>query len=177
MSIGHAHWLCVRPSIKWVSCKIYWWTIVCRFKQKILFEQDSTMSGGRRHLPYLILYIVSASLLSSRGATHWKLNEDGVVQSFDSQTPDVVKSDPILAILTKGFPNKEVGLRKPNCEACASNGALSEGWVEQRFRVVNFFMLLTSLSEFHCVSKKNRFCHFTKLSSLMRNNPLLRELI
>lgn len=85
------------------------------------------MSGGRRNLPYLILYIVSASLLTSRGATHWKLNEDGVVQSFDEQTPDIVKTDPILAILTKGFTNREVGLRKTYCETCANGGSLPEG--------------------------------------------------
>ena len=84
------------------------------------------MSGGGRHLFYLAFYIVSASLLNSRGATHWKLNEnDGVVQSFDNN--DVLKSDPILAILTKGFSTKEVGLRKSKCEHCVNGGSLTEG--------------------------------------------------
>lgn len=91
------------------------------------------MSGSCRHLPYLALYIVSASLLSSRGATHWKLNEhDGVVRILDdSKNPDVLKSDPILAILTKGFPTKEVALRKHNCEQCINGGSVAGRLVDR----------------------------------------------
>ena len=80
------------------------------------------MSGEFPYLPYFALYIVSASLLSSdsRGATHWKLNEvEGVVRASDGN--DILKSDPILSILTKGNPPKVAPSKKTSCEHCTKS--------------------------------------------------------
>lgn len=78
------------------------------------------MSGDYPYLPYLALYIVSASLWSSdtMGATHWILNErDGVVRA--SSGSDILKSDPVLSILTKTNPPKTGNGRKTNCDQCS----------------------------------------------------------
>ncbi|CAH3035697.1 unnamed protein product [Pocillopora meandrina] len=84
------------------------------------------MSGDYPYFPYLALYIVSASLWSSdtMGATHWILNErDGVVRA--SSEGDILKSDPVLLILTKTNPPKTVSGRKTNCDQC--NKGRSQG--------------------------------------------------
>lgn len=78
------------------------------------------MSADYPYLPYLALYIVSASLWSSdtMGATHWILNErDGVVRA--SSGNDILKSDPVLSILTKTNPPKMGNGRKTNCDQCS----------------------------------------------------------
>lgn len=51
------------------------------------------------------------------GATHWILNErDGVVRA--SSGNDILKSDPVLSILTKTNPPKTGNGRKTNCDQC-----------------------------------------------------------
>lgn len=77
------------------------------------------MSGDYPYLPYLAVYVVSACLWSSDtlGATHWILNErEGVVRASGSSA-DILKSDPVLSILTKTYPAKTVNSRK-NCDQC-----------------------------------------------------------
>lgn len=52
------------------------------------------------------------------GATHWILNErEGVVRA-SSATADILKSDPVLSILTKTYPPKTGNGRKTNCDQC-----------------------------------------------------------
>lgn len=72
------------------------------------------------YLSYIGLYIISACLWSSDtlGATHWILNErEGVVRA-SSATADILKSDPVLSILTKTYPPKTGNGRKTNCDQC-----------------------------------------------------------
>ena len=58
------------------------------------------------------------------GATHWILNErDGVVRA--SSEGDILKSDPVLLILTKTNPPKTGNGRKTNCDQC--NKGRSQG--------------------------------------------------
>ena len=87
------------------------------------------MSGDFPYLPYLAIYLISASILSSnsRGATHWKLNEHEEIVRADGSIKDVLKSDPILSILTKAFPQKTTNGRKTFCEQCGIGGSHGAG--------------------------------------------------
>lgn len=79
------------------------------------------MSGDCPYLPYLAIYLISATILSpnSRGATHWKLNEhEGVVRADAGSMNDVLKSDPILSILTKAYLPKTASVKKTFCDQC-----------------------------------------------------------
>ncbi|XP_068754133.1 tetratricopeptide repeat protein 17-like [Montipora capricornis] len=79
------------------------------------------MSGDYPYLSYLVIYIISGWLWSSDtlGATHWVLNErEGVVRA-SSATADILKSDPVLSILTKSHPPKTGNGRKTNCDQCS----------------------------------------------------------
>lgn len=79
------------------------------------------MSGDYPYLPYLALYIISACLWSSDtlGATHWILNENEGVVRASSASADILKSDPVLSILTKTYPPKTGNGRKTNCDQCS----------------------------------------------------------
>ena len=81
------------------------------------------MSGDCPYLPYLAIYLISATILSSnsRGATHWKLNENEGVVRADGSLKDVLKSDPILSILTKAYLPKTSNSKKTFCDHCRGN--------------------------------------------------------
>ena len=94
---------------------------MCNRQQYSALSLHCRMGADYPYFRYIALYIVSASLWSSdtMGATHWILNErEGVVRA-SNKNHDILKSDPVLSILTKAYPPKLKSGRKTSCDQCS----------------------------------------------------------